>query len=114
MVKDPDEKRGLRNAIPADLFQAMAPYFSTTDLFQKIGILWRSKAIAGGSAILVEDWAQEYADAFRFAVLQYKRRKIKDFDAYLFAAWRETTYWIRRKVAIAAGDNSMFYNWLRE
>lgn len=73
---DPDESAALRKVIPADLYQAMRPYFSAEELFETIGILWRSKSAAGGSSILVEDHASAYSDSFRYAVLMFKQRKV--------------------------------------
>ncbi|WP_226619739.1 helix-turn-helix domain-containing protein [Cytobacillus firmus] len=109
---DPDAKAALRNAIPGELYQAMRPYFSVTELYDKIGILWRSKAAAGGSSVLVEDHASAYADSFRYAVLMFKQGKIHNLSGYLFAAWKGVTERIKRKMAIES--NPMFYDWLNE
>ncbi|WP_051591057.1 helix-turn-helix domain-containing protein [Bacillus sp. UNC438CL73TsuS30] len=112
---DPDDNAALSNAIPGELFAAMRPYFGAQELYKKIGILWRSKAAAGGSDVFIEDHVQHYADAFRYAILMLKQRKIRNLDGYLFAAWRNTTTWIRRKTAAATGSvNPFFYDWLNE
>ncbi|MDT0161856.1 helix-turn-helix domain-containing protein [Bacillus sp. AG4(2022)] len=112
---DPDANAALRNTIPEELYAAMCPYFSAEELFQTIGILWRSKSAAGGSSILVEDHASAYADSFRYAVLMFKQRKIRNLSGYLFSAWKGVTERIQRKIAaVQRPDHPVFRDWLND
>lgn len=99
----------LKRSIPADLFNALKPYFNDDDMYKTVGILYRAKASIDRN-ILFEDYSTDYVDAFKSVVFSYKRGKVRSLFGCLYGAWRQVTVQIKRRLAVANSD--LFYDWL--
>lgn len=97
----------LKRSIPADLFNALKPYFNDDDMYKTVGILYRAKASIDRN-ILFEDYSTDYVDAFKSVVFSYKRGKVRNLFGYLFRVWQSVTAEIARKRAQTAGHCTYF------
>lgn len=104
-----ENANSLRRSIPAPIYNAFAPYFNADDLYNVVGVLYRAKASVDRS-ITVEDFAQEFIDAFKTVVFKYKRGRVRSLAGYLFATWRQVAIEIKRRMTIASSD--IYYDWL--
>jgi Helix-turn-helix domain len=95
----------LRRSIPTSMYNAFAPYFNADELYNVVGVLYRAKASVDRS-ITVEDFAQDFIDAFKAAVFAYKRGRVRSLTGYLFATWRQVTIEIKRRMS------PLNYDWL--
>lgn len=97
----------LKRSIPAELFNALKPYFNDDDMYKTVGILYRAKASIDRN-ILFEDYSTDYVDAFKSVVYSYKRGKVRNLFGYLFRVWQSVTAEIARKRAQMAGNCTYF------
>src|SRR5699024_1335012 len=68
--KDTIIKRGLKNAIPSEIYEAMQPFFSGKEMYDSYGILLRAKAAIDRS-ITLEEYGNRYVDAFYNVIRLY-------------------------------------------
>jgi DNA-binding MarR family transcriptional regulator len=104
-----ESANSLRRSIPAPIYNAFAPYFNADDLYNVVGVLYRAKASVDRS-ITVEDFAQEFIDAFKTVVFKYKRGRVRSLAGYLFVTWRQVAIEIKRRMTLASSD--IYYDWL--
>ena len=110
VVKDVEEvkgdiKRGLRDKMPAYIYDLLSPYLDLDDLYQAYGTLLRGKASIDKS-IMFEGNESLYSDAVLSVIHAYKRGVVRNLFAVLFRAAQDTTAQIYRR------DNYKFDNWL--
>ncbi len=91
-------KRGLKNSIPHPIYQALSPFFDGKTMFEVYGILLRAKRKINPT-ILIEDYEEEYVDAFYNVIRLYKMRKVKNLLGYLYCVWERLTAEIDRRLA---------------
>ncbi|WAA13386.1 helix-turn-helix domain-containing protein [Fervidibacillus halotolerans] len=99
----------LKRSIPAELYNALKPYFNDRDMYKAVGILWRAKASIDRN-ITFEQHSSVYVDTFKNVIFHYKRGKVRNLFAYLYGAWRQVAIEIKRRLTLAESD--LFYNWL--
>lgn len=102
-------KRGLRTAIPTPIYEALAPYYDVNELYDTIGILFRSKASIDRT-ITLEQYADDYIDVFYNVIRKYKLGQVRNLSGLLYSAWQRVTAEISRRVG--AEGNPLYYNWL--
>src|SRR5690625_1528432 len=91
-------KRGLRNAIPAPIYDALEPFFDGQALYDTYGILLRAKARVDRH-IMLEMHAERYIDAFYNVVGLYKRGKVRtSLNGLLYVTWERLTAEISRQI----------------
>lgn len=100
-----DIKRGLRDKMPAYLYDIMAPYFDLDDLYRAYGTLLRGKASIDKS-IMFESHKGLFTDAVLSVINAYKRGVVRNLFAVLFTAAKDTTAQIYRQ------QNYNVPNWL--
>ncbi|CAG9612403.1 hypothetical protein BACCIP111899_01579 [Bacillus rhizoplanae] len=101
----------LRRSMPSAIFNAMSPYFNADGLYKAYGMLLRAKASVDRN-IMVEDYENEFVDAFKAVVYALKRGRVRKLNGCLFAAFRQVTIEIKRKLTMK--DSPLFYDWLHE
>ncbi|MCM3087125.1 helix-turn-helix domain-containing protein [Bhargavaea ginsengi] len=84
-------KDGLAAHLPAVLRHALAPFFNDADaLYRAVGVVYRAKASVSADLRI-----EAYEDAFRQAITgvmsAFKRGKVRNLDAVLYAAIQRTT-----------------------
>lgn len=102
-------KRGLRAAIPSPIYEALAPYYDVNELYDTIGILFRSKASIDRT-ITLEQYADDYIDVFYNVIRKYKLGQVRNLSGLLYSAWQRVTAEISRRVG--AEGNPLYYDWL--
>lgn len=104
----------LRQSIPENLYESIAPFFGTDELYEVIGTLYRAKASVD-STIIAEDHI-EYIDAFKACIRLYKSGRVKKLHGYLYAAWAKVSREIKRRMTYACdnGESLIMYDWLKE
>lgn len=90
-------KRGLRNAIPAPIYDALEPFFDGQALYDTYGILLRAKARIDRH-IMLETYAERYIDAFYNVVSLYKRGKVRSLNGLLYVTWERLSAEISRQI----------------
>lgn len=100
-----DLKRGLRDKMPAYLYDLLSPYFNLDDLYQAYGALIRGKANIDRS-IQFESHKGLFSDAVKSVILAYKRGIVRNLFAVLYTAARDTSAQIYRN------ENWQVNNWL--
>ncbi|MBD7984391.1 helix-turn-helix domain-containing protein [Sporosarcina sp. Sa2YVA2] len=100
-----DIKRGLRDKMPAYIYDLLSPYFDLDDLYQAYGTLLRGKASIDKS-IMFESNERLYSDAVLSVIHAYKRGVVRNLFAVLFTAAQDTTAQIYRN------ENYNAPNWL--
>lgn len=98
-------KRGMRDKMPAYIYDLLAPYFNLEDLYQAYGALLRGKAKVD-KTMTFELYEAYYSDAIKSVILAYKRGIVKNLFAVLYTAAKDTTAQIYRK------ENYKIDNWL--
>jgi len=96
-------KRGLRNAIPKPIYNALAPFYDGKGVYDTYGILLRAKARIDRT-IALESHHERYIDAFYNVIRRYKRGIVRNLDGYLFAAWERLSAEISRQMSVHEGD----------
>lgn len=91
-------KRGLKQALPAPIYKALAPFLNGQALYDTYGILLRAKAKIDRS-ITLETYADRYIDAFYNVVRLYKAGNVRSFKGLLYVAWERLTAEISRQRA---------------
>lgn len=91
-----DTKRGLRDKMPAFIYDTLSPYLNADDLFTAYGALLRGKS-AIDRTIAFEANEGLFTDAIKSVINAYKRGAIRSIPAVLFTAIRDTTAQIYRK-----------------
>ena len=90
-------KRGLKNAIPKPIYDALEPFFNGKDLYNTYGILLRAKAKIS-RFITLETYHERYIDAFYNVIRLYKAGKIRNLSGYLYVTWQRLTAEISRQI----------------
>ncbi len=110
-----DVKRGLRDKMPAYIYDTLAPYFNLDDLYQAYGALIRGKASID-KTIVFEIYENLFKDAILSVINAYKRGVVRNLFAVMYAAARDTSAQIIRKEAMASAKSRRvpFYDWLNE
>lgn len=99
-------KRGLKNAIPTPIYDALSPFFNGRELYKIYGILLRAKAKISRT-ITLEEYYTEYIDAFYNAVRLRKAGRVHtSFDGLLYVSWQRVTSEISRKIAYINNENN--------
>lgn len=96
-TKDDIIKRGLKNAIPTPVYDALEPFFNGQDLYNTYGILLRAKAKIS-RYITLELYAERYIDAFYNVIRLYKNGRIRNLSGYLYVTWERLTAEISRQI----------------
>lgn len=91
-----DLKRGMRDKMPSYLYDTLAPYFNLDELYQAYGALIRGKAYIDKS-IQFETHQGLFTDAVLSVINAYKRGKVRNLFAVLYAAARDTSAQIYRQ-----------------
>ncbi|ALC81562.1 hypothetical protein AM592_08080 [Bacillus gobiensis] len=87
----------LKNALPAEIYSAMSRYFEADDIYKYYGILLRAKASVD-PAIILEDHAEPFVEAWHAVVLKLKHGKIRKLDGYLYEAFRKAAFTIKARL----------------
>ncbi|MFD1205711.1 hypothetical protein ACFQ38_11430, partial [Sporosarcina contaminans] len=99
-------KRGLRDKMPAYLYDIMAPYFDLDDLYRAYGTLLRGKASID-KTIMFESNEGLFTDAVLSVINAYKRGVVHNLFAVLFTAAQDTAAQIYRQ------QNYVVPHWLQ-
>lgn len=91
-----DIKRGLRDKMPAYIYDILAPYLNLNDLYEAYGTLVRGKASIDRT-ITFESNETLYSDALLSVINGYKRGVVHNLFAVLYTAVKDTTAQIYRK-----------------
>lgn len=92
-------KRGLKNAIPETIYNALSPFFDGQALYDSYGILLRAKSAIDRS-ITLEEYGSRYVDTFYNVVRLYKTGKVrKSLRGLLYTAWERLSAEISRQKA---------------
>lgn len=95
-------KRGLKNVIPTEIYEAMQPFFSGKEMYETYGILLRAKAAIDRS-ILLEEHGSQYVNTFFHVIRLYKSGKVrKSLSGLLYASWERLSAIISRQQAAFA------------
>lgn len=100
-----DIKRGLRDKMPAYIYDLLAPYLNLNDLYEAYGTLVRGKS-AIDRTITFETYEGLYSDAVLSVINAYKRGVVHNLFAVLYTAIKDTTAQIYRK------ENYKVYDWI--
>ena len=100
-----DTKRGLRDKMPAFIYDSLSPYLNASDLFTAYGALLRGKS-AIDRTITFESNEGLFTDAILSVINAYKRGAVRSIPAVLYTAIKDTTAQIYRK------DNYNVPDWL--
>ncbi|MGG1014870.1 helix-turn-helix domain-containing protein [Bacillus subtilis] len=87
----------LKNSIPEEIYLAMSRYFEADEIYKYYGILLRAKASVDKTLIL-EDHVTEYTQVWHAAVMKIKQGRVKCFENYLYAAFRQVSIEIKRRL----------------
>ncbi|KRT92243.1 helix-turn-helix domain-containing protein [Bacillus paralicheniformis] len=87
---------GLKNALPSEVYSAMARYFDADEIYKYYGILLRAKACVDPTLIL-EEHPQPFVEAWHAAILKRKQRRIRRFDDYLYASFRQAAWTVKAR-----------------
>ncbi|MDE1454673.1 helix-turn-helix domain-containing protein [Bacillus paralicheniformis] len=87
---------GLKNALPSEIYSAMARYFEADEIYKYYGILLRAKACVDPTLIL-EEHPQPFVEAWHAAILKRKQQKIRRFDDYLYASFRQAAWTVKAR-----------------
>lgn len=90
-------KRGLKNAIPAPIYDALEPFYDGQALYDTYGILLRAKAKTDRS-IMLETYAERYMDAFYNVVRLFKAGKVRSLNGLLYVTWERLSAEISRQI----------------
>src|SRR5690625_355878 len=90
-------KRGLKNAIPAPIYDALEPFYDGQALYDTYGILLRAKAKIDAT-ITLETYAGRYIDAFYNVIRLYKAGKVRRLNGLLYVAWERLSAEISRQI----------------
>lgn len=99
-------KRGLRNAIPKPIYDALSPFFNGQGLYNVYGILLRAKAKIDRS-IRLEEYGSRYIDAFYNVIRLYKAGRVTSLNGLLYVTWERLTAEISRQ---ANAKHSALFN----
>ncbi|MEC1554318.1 helix-turn-helix domain-containing protein [Bacillus haynesii] len=88
---------GLKNALPNEIYSAMARYFEADEIYKYYGILLRAKASVD-PALILEEHPQPFVEAWHAAILKRKQRKIRRFDDYLYASFRQAAWTVKARL----------------
>ncbi|WP_342540961.1 helix-turn-helix domain-containing protein [Heyndrickxia sp. FSL K6-6286] len=99
----------LKRAVHSPLYDTLSPYFNDGELYRVIGVLYRAKASVDRN-ITIEEHTTEYIDAFKSVVYSHKLGNVRSLFGCLFAAWREVTTEIKRRMTLRSSP--LFYDWL--
>ena len=91
-----DTKRGLRDKMPAFIYDSLSPYLNAGDLFTAYGALLRGKSAIDRS-ITFESNEGLFTDAIMSVINAYKRGAVRSIPAVLYTAIKDTTAQIYRK-----------------
>lgn len=91
-----DIKRGLRDKMPAFLYDTLAPYLNLDDLYKAYGTLVRGKSSIDRT-IQFETHERLFSDAVLSVINAYKRGVVRNLFAVLYTAAQETAAQIYRK-----------------
>lgn len=91
-----DVKRGLRDKMPTYLYDLLSPYFNLDDLYQAYGALIRGKAYVDKS-IQFETHEGLFSDAVLSVINAYKRGIVRNINAVMYTAARDTSAQIYRQ-----------------
>lgn len=97
-------KRGLKNAIPSEIYNVLSPHFGGQELYDIYGILLRAKAAIDRS-ITLEVHADKFMTVFYNVKALYKAGKVrKSLRGLLYASWERLSAEIsRQEAAVAMG-----------
>lgn len=98
-----DTKRGLRDKMPAFIYDVLSPYLNAGDLFTAYGALLRGKSAIDRS-ITFESNEGLFTDAIMSVINAYKRGAVRSIPAVLYTAAQETTAQIYRKMYYVVPD----------
>ncbi|MGP4077299.1 helix-turn-helix domain-containing protein [Halobacillus sp. K22] len=84
-----DTGKTLKNSIPTSIYEVMSPFFNVEELYELVGVLYRSKASIDRS-IHVEDH-EAFAEAFLSCIRRYKEGQVRNLNNYLYASWRKVS-----------------------
>ncbi|TWK69291.1 helix-turn-helix domain-containing protein [Bacillus licheniformis] len=87
---------GLKNALPSEIYSAMARYFEADEIYKYYGILLRAKASVDPTLIL-EEHPHPFVEAWHAAILKRKQQKIRRFDDYLYASFRQASWTVKAR-----------------
>ncbi|MED4309148.1 helix-turn-helix domain-containing protein [Bacillus paralicheniformis] len=87
---------GLKNALPSEIYSAMARYFEADEIYKYYGILLRAKASVDPTLIL-EEHPEPFVEAWHAAILKRKHQKIRRFDDYLYASFRQAAWTVKAR-----------------
>ena len=79
----------LKNSIPTSIYEVMSPFFNVEELYELVGVLYRSKASVDRT-IHVEDH-EGFAEAFLSCIRRYKQGKVRNLRSYLYRAWAKVS-----------------------
>ncbi|WP_272031197.1 helix-turn-helix domain-containing protein [Oceanobacillus kimchii] len=99
-------KRGLKHAIPAQIYSAFEPFFNGEEIYDTYGLLLRAKAKIDG-LIMLEDYSDRYVEAFYNAIRLYKAGKVRKLSGLLYVVWERLTAEISRQ--IKSGERTGVY-----
>lgn len=99
----------LKRAIPAPIYNALAPYYNADELYNAYGILLRAKASIDRN-ITLEDYAEEFIGGFKSVVYSFKRGRVGNLHGCLFVTWRQVATEIKRRMTL--NNSSVYYDWL--
>lgn len=89
-------KRGLRDKIPAYIYDLLSPYLNESDLFKMYSTLLRAKASVDRS-IIFELNESLFSDSIMSVIHSYKRGKVRSLFAVMYTAIQDTSAQIYRK-----------------
>lgn len=90
-------KRGLRNALPSAIYDALEPFYDGQALYDTYGILLRAKARIDRN-ITLEAYADRYIDAFYNVIRLFKAGKVRSLNGLLYVTWERLSAEISRQM----------------
>lgn len=93
----------LRNQIPSVFFNVFVQYLDAKQIYEVYGIFLRAKKSAQAH-FLLEDYYEDYIDAFENAHRLHYWGKVQNFEGYLFKACLEVSKKIKDEIHADHGD----------
>ncbi|MGG3622830.1 helix-turn-helix domain-containing protein [Bacillus gobiensis] len=87
----------LKNSLPTEIYSAMSRYFNAKEIYRYYGVLLRAKASVD-PAIILEDHAAEFVNAWHAVVLKLKHGRIRKLDGYLYEAFRKAAFTVKARL----------------
>lgn len=77
--------KATKNAIPAPIYETLAPFFNAKELRKLTGVIFRGKT----NKVRIEAHAEAFTDVLTDCIRRYKAGAVRNLDGYIYASVRK-------------------------